>query len=182
MQINSTDVTIHPCCEEEKLILNAFEMPCQKKVILKSPVLFVDTEIRDPSRKSHNVSDKGPTIHHSVSEICAHMRISVTNGALWDIWLVHHEICGMCVLWMQYAFLLCTIIWNELAIGDCVLAKISKFDYANQAHQVWRRYLYSFFSYDEKCYFSFIKEYRETIWGLPVTSTMTSSPWKFFLT
>ena len=26
----------------------------------------------------------------------------------------------------------------------------------------------------------FIKEYRETIWGLPVTSSMTSSPWKYF--
>ena len=69
---------------------------------------------------------------------------------------------------------------DEIAIRDCVLAKISKYDYVHQAHQVWRWYLYSFFSYDEKCYFSFIKEYREMIWGLPVMSSMTSLPWKYF--
>ena len=38
---------------------------------------------------------------------------------------------------------------NEMAIGDCVLAKISQYDYVNQEHQVWRWYLYSYFGHDE---------------------------------
>ena len=50
-----------------------------------------------------------------------------------------------------------------MAIGDCVLANISKYNYVNQAHQVWRWYLNSFFSYDQKCYFLFIKEYRDDL-------------------
>ena len=47
----------------------------------------------DPSQKSHNTSDKYPTMYHFVTEICTHVHISVTKwcivrygtGALWDL-------------------------------------------------------------------------------------------------
>ena len=48
----------------------------------------------DPSHKSHHASDKYPTMHHFVSEMCTCVHISVTKwcivgygtGALWDLW------------------------------------------------------------------------------------------------
>ena len=48
----------------------------------------------DPSHKSHNASDKYPTMHHFVTEMCTHVHISVTKwcnvniwtGAFWDLW------------------------------------------------------------------------------------------------
>ena len=48
---------------------------------------------RYPSHKSHNASDKYPTMHHFVTEMCTHVHISVTKGcivghgtgALWDL-------------------------------------------------------------------------------------------------
>ena len=33
----------------------------------------------DPSHKSHNASDKYPTMHHFVTEMCTHVHISVTK-------------------------------------------------------------------------------------------------------
>ena len=47
----------------------------------------------DPSQESHNASDKYPTMHYFVTEMCTHVHISVTkqcivgyeNGALWDL-------------------------------------------------------------------------------------------------
>ena len=55
----------------------------------------------DPSHKSHNASNKYPTMHHFVTEMCTHVHIVVTKwcivghgiGALWDMGLVH---CGIC--------------------------------------------------------------------------------------
>ena len=46
------------------------------------------------SHKSQPASDKYPTMHHFVTEMCTHVHISVTNwcilgystGALWDLW------------------------------------------------------------------------------------------------
>ena len=47
----------------------------------------------DPSHKSHNASDKYPTMHHIVTEMCTHVHISVTKWCivgygtveLWDL-------------------------------------------------------------------------------------------------
>ena len=46
-----------------------------------------------PAHKSHIASDKYPTMHHFVTEMCTHVHISVTKwcivgygtGALWDL-------------------------------------------------------------------------------------------------
>ena len=43
----------------------------------------------------HNALDKYATTHHFVTEMCTCMHISVTNGALWDMCLMHCEICEM---------------------------------------------------------------------------------------
>ena len=48
----------------------------------------------DPSHKSHNASDKYPTMQHFVTEMCTHVHISVTKccimgydtDAFWDLW------------------------------------------------------------------------------------------------
>ena len=48
-------------------------------------------------------------------------------------------------------------------------------------HLVWRWYLCSFFSYHEKCYFFHSwRNIEKWLWGRCVTSSMTSSPWKYF--
>ena len=47
----------------------------------------------DPSHKSHNASDKYPTMHYFATELCTHVHISVTKWcimgygtfALWDL-------------------------------------------------------------------------------------------------
>ena len=47
----------------------------------------------DPDHKSHNVSDRYPTMHHLVTEMCTYVHISVTKwcivgygtGALWNL-------------------------------------------------------------------------------------------------
>ena len=44
----------------------------------------------DQSQKSHNASEKYPTIHHFSTKICTFL---LQNNALWDIRLVH---CGIC--------------------------------------------------------------------------------------
>ena len=49
----------------------------------------------DPSRKSHNASNKYPTMHHFITEMCTHVHISVTKrcivgfwtGAFWELWV-----------------------------------------------------------------------------------------------
>ena len=57
-------------------------------------------------KKSHNASDKYPTMHHSVTEICTCVHISVTKkcivgcgaGALWG--LCNRSSCNLCsVIW-----------------------------------------------------------------------------------
>ena len=48
----------------------------------------------DPFHRSHNVSDKYPTMHHFLTEICTCVHISVTKwfiveyvtSGLWDLW------------------------------------------------------------------------------------------------
>ena len=49
----------------------------------------------DPSHKSHNASDKYPTMHHFVTEMCTHAHfcykmlhcgIRHSTGAFWDLW------------------------------------------------------------------------------------------------
>ena len=47
----------------------------------------------DPSHKSRKVLDKYPTMHHFVTEMCTHMHILLQNGVLWDMRLMHWEIC-----------------------------------------------------------------------------------------
>ena len=57
--------------------------------------------IWDLSHNSHNASNKYPTMHHFVTEMCTHVHISVTKwciveygtDALWDMGLVN---CGIC--------------------------------------------------------------------------------------
>ena len=48
-------------------------------VLYRSPVIYLD---------------KYPTTHHFVTEMCTRVHISVTNGALWNIRLVHYGICA----------------------------------------------------------------------------------------
>ena len=45
----------------------------------------------DTSQNSHNASDKYPTMHHFVTEMCTFL---LQNDALWDVGLMH---CGICV-------------------------------------------------------------------------------------
>ena len=57
-------------------------------------LLWCDTI--DPFDKSHNASDKYPTIHHFVTEMCTFL---LQSGALWDMGLVHCGIYEMDLLW-----------------------------------------------------------------------------------
>ena len=44
------------------------------------PLPSYDTQVViDPSHKSHNAFGHYPTMHHSVTEMCTHMHISVTK-------------------------------------------------------------------------------------------------------
>ena len=47
----------------------------------------------DRLRKSHNAPVPYPTVHHFVTEMCAHF--CYKNDALWDIGLMHCGICEM---------------------------------------------------------------------------------------
>ena len=55
-------------------------------------VLRLWTPEIDPSHKSLDVSDKYPTMHHFVTEICIHVYISVTRWCIVGYGLVH---CGI---------------------------------------------------------------------------------------
>ena len=52
-------------------------------VLYRSPVIYLD---------------KYPTTHHFVTEMCTRVHISVANGALWNIRLMHYGICAAEVL------------------------------------------------------------------------------------
>ena len=52
-------------------------------------------ELIDPSHKSQNASDKYPTMHHFVIEICTHVHISVTKWGIVGQGLVHCGIWGI---------------------------------------------------------------------------------------
>ena len=52
----------------------------------------------DLSHKSQNASVPYPTLQRFVTEMCTCVHISVTNGALWDICLMHSWICEMDLL------------------------------------------------------------------------------------
>ena len=55
-----------------------------------------------PSHKSPNISDKYPTMHHSVTEMCTCVHISVTkwcivgylSHASWDLWVQSITVCA----------------------------------------------------------------------------------------
>ena len=51
----------------------------------------------DLIHKSHNAPVPYPTMHHFVTEMCACIFL-LQNGALWDIFLLHGEICEMGLL------------------------------------------------------------------------------------
>ena len=44
---------------------------------------FIQESAIDPSHKSHNASDKYPTMHHFATEMCT---FQLQNGASWDIY------------------------------------------------------------------------------------------------
>ena len=50
------------------------------------------------SHKSHNAPVSYPTMYNFLTEMCTWMHISVKNGALWDICLMHCGICEMKLL------------------------------------------------------------------------------------
>ena len=55
------------------------------------------------SHKSHNASDKYPTMHHFVTEMCTHVcTFLLQNDALWDMALVHCGIWNWCIVNMVY--------------------------------------------------------------------------------
>ena len=56
----------------------------------------------DQSHKFHNALDEYTTMHHFLPEVFTHVHISVKNGALWNMGLVH---CGICA--------------TDLLIPDC---------------------------------------------------------------
>ena len=87
-----------------------------KNVILLPQYPYIDMPSSDAlsidlSHKSHNTLDKYHTMHHFVTEMCTHVHISVTNGALWDMGLVH---CGY---WLRhpviFQFQHCKGYWNH---------------------------------------------------------------------
>ena len=56
--------------------------------------------------ESHNAPPPYPTMHYFVTEMCTCVYISVTNSALWDIFLMHCGICfmhgyGMICIWFK---------------------------------------------------------------------------------
>ena len=64
-------------------------------ILIKISLKFVPKGWIDPSHcKSHNASDKYPTIYHFITEMCTYVYISVTKccivgygtDALWDLW------------------------------------------------------------------------------------------------
>ena len=53
----------------------------------------------DPNHKSNNATDKYPTMHQFVTEMCTFL---LQNGALWDMRLVHYGICATGLLiWLR---------------------------------------------------------------------------------
>ena len=79
-------------CKSLRIIVASFKMQ----------TLSNDVVIIDPSKKSHNASDKYLTMHHFVTEMCTYVHISVTKwcivghgtSALWDL-------CNRLVVLMQ---------------------------------------------------------------------------------
>ena len=72
------------------------QLPVLKQVLTVLPT-------HHPSHKSHNASEKYPTLYHFVTEMCTHVHISVTkwcsvglgNATLWDLWN-RSKISGCC--------------------------------------------------------------------------------------
>ena len=54
----------------------------------------------DPSHKSHNASDKYPTMHHIVTEMCtrAHFCYKMVHCGIWDCWIVGFVILVQCCI------------------------------------------------------------------------------------
>ena len=78
-------------------IIIYFGSPC---VPVDGAMLFVALFVTcsaDPS-KNLNSLDKYCTMHHFATKTWRHVHTSVTNGALWDVWLVH---CGKCTTGIQ---------------------------------------------------------------------------------
>ena len=79
MHLNMSSAKWRPSC----LGLNVLRVP--------SLTLGQSHYLLDPARKSHNASDKYPTIQHFfATEMCTFM---IQSGALWDIEWVHGGIC-----------------------------------------------------------------------------------------
>ena len=82
---------------------NAFENVVWKMAAILSQPPCVNGACRltaiagaiDPSHKSQNASDKYPTIHHFVTEMCTFL---LQNVALWDMAHMHSGICEMGLL------------------------------------------------------------------------------------
>ena len=86
----------------------------------------------DPSHKSHSASDKYPTMHHFVKQMCTHLHISVTKwcivgygtDALWDIWdwsIAKPHTCqgryGNCSYTEECNFIITGSDWGSLPVG-----------------------------------------------------------------
>ena len=93
----------------------------------------------DPSHKSHNASDKYPTMQHFVTEMCTHVHISVTKcciggcgtDAFWDLWDGSIEyVCKMAsILCNGQTMLICDT--NNRA-WYIFFSYLSNFDFGNQ--------------------------------------------------
>ena len=77
-------------------------------------VLWFDTYQIDKSNKSHNASDKYPTMHHFVTEMCtcAHFCYKIVHRGIWDCCIVGfpQQVYSPILLWVSFT---CTgvIIW-----------------------------------------------------------------------
>ena len=58
--------------------------PLPEPILIRFMMIYGITGIQsiDPSHKSHNASDKYPTMHHFVTEMCTYVHISVTKWCI----------------------------------------------------------------------------------------------------
>ena len=72
------------CKQRDVFLTHSMSGPCAAA----GNIIFI--HLWDPSHKSHNASDKCPTIHHFVTEMCIHIHFCYK--------MVHHGIWEWCIV------------------------------------------------------------------------------------
>ena len=91
----------------------------------------------DSSHKSHNASDKYPTMHHFITEMCTHLVtkwciVGFGTGALWDLWGGSIP-CKQSHSDARITFVAMCRIGTGYQNGDCVLMMLSGGNEANES-------------------------------------------------